>query len=183
MKFIYIFFNNINRGFYKYIHMPLLKKMFNECGNQVSIAKGGFFTFENISIGNNVFIGPNAKLICAIAKINIKNNVMFGPNVTLICGGHRMDVVGEFMKNISVKLPENDKDITIEEDVWVGANVTILKGVNIGRGSVVAAGSVVTKDVEPYSIVGGVPAKFIKKRFNSDEIYRHEKLLFGKGAS
>lgn len=56
------------------------------------------------------------------------------------------------------KLPENDMDITIENDVWIGANVTILKGVTIREGSVIAAGAVVTKDVESYSIYGGVPS-------------------------
>ena len=54
--------------------------------------------------------------------------------------------------------------ITIESDVWIGANTTIVGGVRVGQGSVVAAGAVVVRDVEPYTIVGGVPARFIKKR-------------------
>jgi len=55
-------------------------------------------------------------------------------------------------------------EIIVEDDVWLGANVTVIGSVRVGQGAVVAAGAVVTKDVEPYSIVGGVPAKFIKKR-------------------
>lgn len=58
-----------------------------------------------------------------------------------------------------------DQPVVIEDDVWVGANVTILKGVTIGHGSVVAAGAVVTKSCPPYSIIGGVPAKVLRKRF------------------
>ena len=58
-----------------------------------------------------------------------------------------------------------DQPVVIEDDVWVGANVTILKGVTIGHGSVVAAGAVVTKSCPPYSIIGGVPAKILRKRF------------------
>ena len=58
-----------------------------------------------------------------------------------------------------------DQPVVIEEEVWCGANVTILKGVTIGRGSVVAAGAVVTKSCPPYSIIGGVPAKVLRKRF------------------
>ena len=61
----------------------------------------------------------------------------------------------------------------------VGCNVTILKGVTIGRGSVVAAGAVVTKSCPPYSIIGGVPAKIIKQRFTIDEIVKHEEILYG----
>ena len=63
------------------------------------------------------------------------------------------------------KLPENDQDIVFEGDNWIGANATILKGVKIGYGAVVAAGAVVTKDVTPYAIVGGVPAKKIRNRY------------------
>lgn len=58
--------------------------------------------------------------------------------------------------------------------MWVGSNVTILKGVTIGRGSVIAAGAVVTKSCPPYSIIGGVPAKVLKARFTPDEIKEHE---------
>ncbi|HGS4818781.1 TPA: DapH/DapD/GlmU-related protein [Vibrio cholerae] len=71
---------------------------------------------------------------------------------------NNISVVGEFMFDVSAKLPENDSPVIIESDVWVGCNVTILK-VTIGRGAVVATGSVVTKSVERYSIVGGGPAK------------------------
>ena len=81
---------------------------------------------------------------------------------------------------VKEKLPENDAPIVIEDDVWCGANVTILKGVTIGRGSIVAAGAVVTTSFPPYSIIGGVPAKFLKKRFTEDEIRDHERILYGK---
>lgn len=67
--------------------------------------------------------------------------------------------------------------VVIEDDVWCGANVTILKGVTIGHGSIVAAGAVVTKSCEPYSIIGGVPAKLIKMRFTPEQIIEHERLL------
>ena len=75
------------------------------------------------------------------------------------------------------KLPENDAPVIIEDDVWLGCNVTILKGVTIGRGSVVAAGAVVTKSCEPYSLIAGVPARVIKKRFSAEVIVEHERML------
>lgn len=75
------------------------------------------------------------------------------------------------------KLPENDAPVIIEDDVWCGANVTILKGVTIGRGSVVAAGAIVTKSCPPYSIIGGIPAKVLKMRFTPEQIKKHEKII------
>jgi acetyltransferase-like isoleucine patch superfamily enzyme len=65
----------------------------------------------------------------------------------------------------------------IGEDVWIGFGAIVLSGISIGRGAVIAAGSVVTDDVEPYAIVAGVPARQIGKRFNDDQISRHEQLL------
>jgi len=113
----------------------------------------------------------------------IGNYVMFGPSVTIRGGNHRTDVIGRHIYEIeeSDKLPENDQDVVIEDGVWVGCNVIILKGVTIGRGAVVAAGSVVTKNVPPYSIVGGNPAKIIKCRFEEEQICKHEEILKNEG--
>lgn len=82
------------------------------------------------------------------------------------------------MIDVREKLLENDVAVTIEDDVWTGANITILKGVTIGRGSVIAAGAVVTKSCPPYSVIGGVPAKVLKYRFSVEEIIRHEETLY-----
>ena len=68
------------------------------------------------------------------------------------------------------------RPIVIEDDVWIGANVTVVGGVRVGRGAVVAAGAVVTKDVEQYAIVGGVPAKLIRYRFDEKTIKKAQKM-------
>lgn len=96
----------------------------------------------------------------------------------LLGGSHRIDLVGRYMDSVkeSEKLPENDQDVWID-DVWVGCNVTILKGVHIGRGSVIGAGSVVAKNVSPYSIYIGNHPVSIKRRFSDEEINEHELLL------
>ena len=78
------------------------------------------------------------------------------------------------------KNPDDDKDVIIEGDSWFGINVTILSGVTIGRGSVVAAGAVVNKSCPPYSIIGGVPAKVLKFRFTIDEVLEHERKLYSE---
>jgi len=162
--------NVFSRGFYKYVIMPFKRVMLKKCGKSVLIGRGSDLTYHNISLGNNVSIGKNAMFMCTRAEIIIGDHVMFGPHVSMITGGHRTDVVGRYMDSIGddEKLPENDKDIILEGDNWIGANAIILKGVIIGRGAVVAAGAVVTKDVPSYSIVGGVPAKVIKMRFQSN---------------
>ena len=71
-----------------------------------------------------------------------------------------------------------DHDIVVEEDVWIGCNVTLLSGVTIGRGATVAAGAVVSKSMPPYCICDGVPAKFIKFYWTIDQILEHEKQLY-----
>lgn len=104
---------------------------------------------------------------------------MFGPNVTVITGDHRTDLIGRYMTSVrnEEKLPENDQAVVFEGDNWIGANVTILKGVRVGNGAIVASGAVVDKDVPPYAIVGGVPAKVIKYRFTEKQILEHEQKL------
>jgi acetyltransferase-like isoleucine patch superfamily enzyme len=124
-----------------------------------------------------VFIGEQAIFLSSDAKIIIGNNVMFGPHVFIVTGDHRTDVLGEYMSNIKNKLPENDKDVIIEDDVWIGMGVIILKGVRIGRGSVVGAGSIVTKDIPPYTIHLGSSGVKEFPRFTCEEIEEHERIL------
>lgn len=115
-------------------------------------------------MGDNVFIGRNCSVTTSSSgrsPIRIGNNVMLAERVQIIGGNHAFD-----RTNIPINQQGEGKQgaITIEDDVWIGASAIVLTGVKIGKGSVVAAGSVVTKSVEPYFIVGGNPAKLIKKR-------------------
>lgn len=97
--------------------------------------------------------------------------------MTIITGDHRTDVVGEYMKSVGDdrKLPENDKDVVIEDDVWIGVNVNIFKGVTIGKGSVVAGAATVVKDVPPYSIY--ISKDKIIPRITPEQIVEHERLI------
>jgi len=92
--------------------------------------------------------------------VEIKNQVRIAPRCNIVSNNHRFK---DKDKPIMEQGMDN-KPVFIDNDVWVGINVTILPGVRIGKGSIVAAGSVVTKDVEAGSVVGGVPAKVIKMR-------------------
>ncbi len=157
----------VSRAFNKIIVAPMKKAMFSKCGKNVIIGKNGRFTYKNIEVGNNVSIGTDANFMSTNAKIIIGDHVMFGPHVFVITGGHRTDLKGKYMDEVleSEKNDSDDQDVIFEGDNWIGAGACILKGVIVGKGSVVAAGAVVTHDVPPYGIVGGVPAKLIKMRF------------------
>lgn len=140
-----------------------------------------FKGLDNLSVGGSSL--PKGTIIyCTLAPCTIGRKVIFGPRPTIITGDHRVDVLGKFIVDVSdnEKLPNTDLPVVIEDDVWCGANVTILKGVTIGHGSIVAAGAVVTKSFPPYSIVGGVPAKLIRKRFSQDDAASNDKKLYGK---
>lgn len=119
-----------------------------------------FLGLKNIQIGEQSFVGKRTRFVAYDAKIIVGKNVLIASNTTILSRTH---IFSELDTPINTQGYEN-KTVIIEDDVWIGANSTILYGVIIGKGSIIAANSVVTKDVDAYSIVGGVPAKFIKKR-------------------
>lgn len=134
---------------------------------------------NEITIGDNFYIGRYSQIECDTL---IGNNVILGNYVAFVGKyDHKYNQIG-----VSIRLASQirDKDynwlgltskVIVDDDVWIGYGATIMSGVKIGRGAIVAAGSVVTKDVEKYAIVGGNPAKFLKYRFDKDEIIAHEK--------
>jgi acetyltransferase-like isoleucine patch superfamily enzyme len=160
------------------ILMALLRPLFARHGRNFVFDPDGSYSFKTIQVGDDVFIGPGAILQASESSIIIGNKVLFGPNVTIMGGDHNTSVVGQFMYDVKVKRPEDDQPIVIEDDVWIGAGVTILKGVRLSRGCIVAAGAVVTHDVPPYSVAAGVPARVIGLRFDVGTIITHEALLY-----
>lgn len=160
--------------------MYAMRSMFKKCGKKVLFSPYDHFTFKTIELGDYVAIGPGASFIASESSITIGNKVMFGPGVTIRGGNHNTSVIGKYMYDVREKRPEDDVPVVIEDDVWVGTNVTILKGVRVGRGSIIAAGAVVNKNVPPYSIVAGVPAKVIKMRWSREEIQKHEEILYSE---
>jgi acetyltransferase-like isoleucine patch superfamily enzyme len=140
------------------------------------------FPITSVSVGKHTYGMLNVHY--PIQQLTIGNYVSIGPDVQFLLGGnHQMHTVSTFpfypyLHNIQRKTEcvGSKGPINIEDDVWLGMNVIILSGVTISKGVIVAAGSVVTRDIPPYAIVGGVPARIIKYRFPKDVINKLIKL-------
>jgi len=118
-----------------------------------------------IHIGNRVGLNANVYInACGGGKMTLEDDVLIAPNVVMRTNEHN---TGALDRPINLQ-GSSIGEIILERDVWIASNVTISGNVRIGRGAVVAAGSVVVRDVEPYTMVGGVPARFIKKRGEND---------------
>jgi galactoside O-acetyltransferase len=129
----------------------------------VSVGKNSLFSAEKgiIRIGENTSFNSNVHINSSVCgEILIGNNCLIGPNVVMRTAGHNFERADIPIRNQG----HICKNILIEDDVWLGANVVVLGGVTIGKGCVIGAGSVVTKNIEAYSIAVGVPAKVIKNR-------------------
>ena len=165
---IYDFNEKLKNLVFRLFVSPFIKISFAKSGKQIKLGRRTTYVgIKNILLGNNVYIGNNCLFMCTRAKIIIGDGVMFGPHVTVITGSHETRSINKPMYLIADKEKslDLDKDVIFEGDNWIGANATILKGVTVHKGAVVGAGSVVTKDVPAYAIVGGAPAKIIKYRF------------------
>jgi maltose O-acetyltransferase len=137
--------------------------MFKNCGKNIDVEKRAYFGLGyDLEIGLNSGIGIAAKIygIGGGGEVSIGNNVVMSSDVTILTLNHHYNEKNKPIREQGVKY----SNVIIEDDVWIGYRATILPGVKIGKGSVIGAGAVVTKDVSPYSVVGGVPAKLIKER-------------------
>ena len=160
----------------------LITKRNVKLGNTSTFGRGTVFYAPNqMVIGENVYIGKYCSLE---TDIEIGNDVLIGNNVGLIGKyDHDFSCVGKSIKDspwigdLDYQFKGKGLKIIIENDVWIGYGAIVVSGVHIGRGAIVAAGSVVLKDVDPYTIVAGNPAKVVSRRFDDEQIREHEKQL------
>lgn len=161
----------------------LIKHKNIKIGKKSTFGRGTVFWAPNrMNIGNNVYIGK----YCTIqADAFIGNNINIANNVGLIGKyDHDYTKVGMNIKDApwigdsSYNFKGKNQKIIIDDDVWIGFSAVVFTGVHINRGAIIAAGSIVTKDVPPYAIVAGNPARIIGYRFNENEIKEHEKILY-----
>lgn len=134
---------------------------------------------SNVFLYENTQLAMNSHISATNAKFIIKPNCCIAEGLTVHTGNHA-SVVGKFCSDITeeTKPKGYDQDVVVESDVWIGCNVTLLSGVHIGRGAIIAAGAVVSKDIPPYSVAGGVPARVIKFKWTIEQILQHESILY-----
>lgn len=141
----------------KSIRRFLAKRIIDKCGKNVNIEKGATFS-ERLEIDDNSGIGPNSKIE---PYVKIGKNVLMGPECYIYTRNHRFDST----ENPIIEQGFSEyKPVEIEDDVWIGARVTILPGVRVGKGVVIGAGSIVTKSIPEYSVACGNPAHIVKSR-------------------
>ncbi|MDR9765630.1 DapH/DapD/GlmU-related protein [Shewanella baltica] len=166
MKFLIgfiIFFNGYlkKNKFISDCRVEYLKTRCNHIGTGVTILNDVSFSgYSNIELGDNVYVGKGTFILAENSKVTIGNNVLIAPGVKINSRNH-------IYSNPLVLINQQGhlgKDIIIEDDVWIASNAIILAGVKVGKGAVVAAGAVVTNNIKPYTIVGGIPAKYIGDR-------------------
>jgi virginiamycin A acetyltransferase len=153
------------------------KKWRSKNPHNLTVAGDREFPLNNVSVGNGSYgiIQVQSLFEQEGEKLTIGNYVSIGPGVQFLLGvNHQIKTLTTYPL-YSRLIAASNKDaltngpIVIEDEVWIGTNAIIMSGVRIGKGAMIAAGSIVTKDVPPYAIVGGVPAKIIRYKF-SDEI-------------
>lgn len=176
--------NKIVRGLYFLFkdYFGINRSKFGQIGEQVILSPPYTICHQkNVFIGDHVGILPHAFISAIHAKLVIKGNCAIAERLTVHTGNHAR-VNGMFVTDVTdgSKPKGYDEDVVIERDVWIGCNVTILSGVHIGRGATIAAGAVVNKDIPPYCIAGGVPARPICVYWTVDEIIRHESVLYAE---
>ena len=131
---------------------------------------------ENIYLYDFARIGRRSTIMTmGDSKFVMKRGCLTAEGLTVVASNHKQHI-GHFLSGGNED--NTYKDIIVEEDVWIGINVTLLAGAHIGRGAIIGACSVVTKEIPPYTIAVGNPAKVIKTKWTIDRILEHEKALY-----
>lgn len=145
----------------KKIRKELQTKKISYIGKNTNVELGKFYYPENIRIEDNVYIGENAK-IYARGGVLIESGTIISTRITIHTSNHNYNSLD--LQAIPYDFRTIEKGVIIGKNVWIGDNCMICPGVTIGEGAVIGMGSVITKSIPPYVVVGGNPAKIIKKR-------------------
>ena len=170
----------------EYLKLFIFRRQIKQCYPESQIKLLNCFNPKRIKLGIASYGEIEVIAFNNVSKLEIGNYCSIAQNVRFILDAdHQIKSISSYpfkVKLLQSKLFEatSKGDIVIDDDVWIGYGATIMSGVHIGQGAVVAAGAVVTKDVPPYAIVGGVPAKIIKYRFSLELIKELLKVDYSK---
>ncbi len=154
-------------------------KIYGRCSDKVLLGVPLYVSHpESLFIDDYCRLQPGTRFIIDSGRVVIKRFTAIGAEAIIVTGNHISTVgVPHFFLGLS-HINDREQDVIIEEDVWVGARVTILSGVTIGRGAIVAAAALVNRSVPPYAVVAGVPAKVVASKFSVEQILEHERRLY-----
>lgn len=167
------------------INISKARKKWRKLNKHNETVMGTLFDPRFVEVGNGTYGALDVTNYSEKYKLKLGNYCSIAPQVLfVVCGDHPTNTISTYPYKSMLGLQKFEAlskgDIVVGDDVWIGARSIILSGVTIGRGAIIAAGSVVTKDVKPYSIVGGNPAKLIRMRFSEEIIERLNNLDFSK---
>lgn len=170
----------------KSIRMNSLKRKWRKRNYNNITVPNSKFDINRVTVGNRTYGRLNVVMYDMDSELDIGHYVSIADNVTFILGSeHYLNHISTFPFRVLVLKEDCSEaygkgNITIGDDVWIGYGATVMSGVNVGQGAVIGAGALVTKDVPPYSIVAGDPAKIIRYRFDEKMILKLSKIDYSK---
>lgn len=157
---------------------PYNKKKYGRIGKQSIVKNNSLLVPENMFIDDYVVIQEQTNFISNKGKLYVGKYSVISAGCTIVPGSHLLTVGVPFYLATTSHVNDEESDIIIDEDCWIGAGCILLPQCHIGRGAVVGAGSVVKKDIPPYAIVVGSPARIIAAKFSLEQVLKHETILY-----
>jgi UDP-3-O-[3-hydroxymyristoyl] glucosamine N-acyltransferase len=187
MKMIREIIEKIRKKYYHYKAMRDPREVYGKLAPTAYLSHEAYvYNTRNLYLDEYTAIYSGALIMNSRSKFIMKRRSGASHNLTVVPGNH-LSLVGQWRGSVTdevkdkvLKSKEYDKDVIVDEDVWIGVNVTLLNGVHIGRGCIVGGGAVVRSSTPPYSIVVGNPAKVVGFTFSPEEIIEHEKALYSE---
>ena len=186
MKLLKIIYQNTIKECFLKIKFVLFRIIWRKRNLKNFTKVMNFFPIEDVKVGDYSYGELNIIKFNRKSKLKIGCYCSIGQNVSFVLDAdHLLDSISTYpfkalLLNTEKYEASSKGDIIIDDDVWIGYGATIMSGVHIGQGAVVAAGSLVTKNIPPYAIVGGIPARIIKYRFNLNIINEMVKIDYSK---
>lgn len=158
---------------------PKNRKSFGYFGNTTLLKTPAMITNpSNVFLYEDIHVRGGLQIINGSGRVVIKKFTGIAPDCTIVTGNHTPTVGVPHRLGGPCHINDNEKGVIIEEGVWIGTRVTLLAGAHVGRGSVVGAQSLVNKEIPPYAVAVGSPAKVIASVFTIEQILEHERRLY-----